>query len=78
MTNRWGNNGNSGRLYFFWFQSLQMMTATMKLQDTSWKKSYDQPRLHIKKQRHYFADQGPSSQSYCFSSSYVWMWELDH
>ena len=38
-----------------------------------WKKSYDQPRQHIKKQRHYFANKGPSSQSYGFSSSYVWM-----
>jgi len=44
----------------------------------SWKKSYDQPRQHIKKQSHYFADKGLSSQSYSFSSSYVWMWELDH
>ena len=43
-----------------------------------WKKSYDQPRQHIKKQRHHFADKGPSSQSYGFSSSHVWMWELDH
>ena len=43
-----------------------------------WKKSYDQPRLHIKKQRHYFANKGPSSQSYRFSSSHVWMWELDY
>ena len=43
-----------------------------------WKKSYDQPRWHIKKQRHYFANKGPSSQSYCFSSSHVWMWELDY
>ena len=43
-----------------------------------WKKSYDQPRQHIKKQRHYFADKGPSSQSYGFSSSHVWMWELDY
>ena len=39
----------------------------------SWKKSYDQPREHIKKQRHYFANKGPSSQSYGFSSSHVWM-----
>ena len=43
-----------------------------------WKKSYDQPRQHIKKQRHYFANKGLSSQSYGFSSSHVWMWELDH
>ena len=42
-----------------------------------WKKSYDQPRQHIKKQRHYFADKGPSSESCGFSSSHVWMWELD-
>ena len=40
-----------------------------------WKKSYDQPRQHIKKQRHYFVNKGPSSQSYGFSSSHVWMWE---
>ena len=38
-----------------------------------WKKSYDQPRQHIKKQRHYFADKCPSRQSYGFSSSHVWM-----
>ena len=38
-----------------------------------WKKSYDQPRQHIKKQRHYFANKGPSSQRYGFSSSHVWM-----
>ena len=45
---------------------------------TPWKKSYDQPGQHIKKQRHYFANKGLSSQSYDFSSSHVWMWELDH
>ena len=44
----------------------------------SWKKTYDQPRQHIKKERHYFADKGRSSQSYGFSSSHVWMWELDY
>ena len=43
-----------------------------------WKKSYDQPRQHIKKQRHYFANKVPSSQSYGFSSSHVWMRELDY
>ena len=43
-----------------------------------WKKSYDQPRSHIKKLRHYFANKGPSSQSYGFSSSHVWMYELDY
>ena len=43
-----------------------------------WKKSYDQPRQHIKKQRRHFADKSLYSQSYGFSSSHVWMWELDH
>ena len=52
-------------------KSLQMVTAAMKLKDAY------QPRQHIKKQRHYFANKGPSSQSYGFPSSHVWMWELD-
>ena len=43
-----------------------------------WKKIYDQHRQHIKKQRHYFANKGPSSQSYGFSSSHIWMWDLGH
>ena len=43
-----------------------------------WKKSYDQPKQHIKKRRHHFGDKGPFSQSYAFSSSHVCMWELDH
>ena len=43
-----------------------------------WKKSYDKSKQHIIKQRHNFANKGPSSQSYGFSSSHVWMWELDH
>ena len=56
-----------------------MVTAAMKLKDASpWKKSYDQPRQHIEKQRHYFANKGLSSQSYGFSSGHVWMWELDY
>ena len=45
---------------------------------TPWKESYDQPRQHIKKQRHYFANKGPSSQGYGFSSGRVWMWDLDY
>ena len=49
------------------------MTAAMKLKDTPWKKSYDQPRQRIKKQRRYFANKGPSSQGYGFSSSHIWM-----
>ena len=53
-------------------KSLQMVTAAMQLKD-AWKESYDQPRQHIEKQRHYFAHKGPSSQGYGFSSSHVWM-----
>ena len=45
---------------------------------TPWKKSYDQPRQHIKKQRHSFVNKGPSSHGYGFSSGNVWMWELDY
>ena len=60
-------------------KSLQMVTATMKLKDTcSLEKSYDQPRQCIKKQRHYSANKSPSSQSYGFSSSHVWLWDLDY
>ena len=55
-------------------KSLQMVTAAIKLKDTySLEKSYDQTRKHIKKQRHYFVNKGPSSQGYEFSSSHVWM-----
>ena len=45
---------------------------------TPWKKSYDQPRQHIKKQRHHFANKGPSSQGYDFSSNRVLMWDLNY
>ena len=45
---------------------------------TLWKENYDQPRQHIKKQRHYFVSKGPSSQGYGFSSGHVWMWKLDY
>ena len=51
----------------------------MKLKDIApWKKSYDQSRQHIEKQSHYFANKGPFSQGYGFSSSRVWMWVLDY
>ena len=77
MANRWGN---SHWLYFsghqnhcrWWLQPWNSKTLT------PWKESYDQPRQHIKKQRHYFANKGPSSQGYGFSSGHVWMWELDY
>ena len=77
MGNRWGNSGNSERLFFWAPDSLQMVTAAMNLKDAPWKKSYDQPRQHIQKQRHYFANKSLSSQSYDFSSGHVWIWELE-
>ena len=53
--------------------------ATNKLKMLApWKNSYDQPRQHIKKHRDYSANKGPSSQSFVFSSSHIWMWELDY
>ena len=61
-------------------ESIFPYLAVQKLFSTSytpWKESYDQPREHIKKQRHYFANKGPSSQGYGFPSGHVWMWELD-
>ena len=54
-------------------KSLQMVIAAMKLKDTPWKESYNQPRQHIKKQRHSFVNKGLSSQSYGFSTGHVWM-----
>ena len=71
---------NSDRLYFgglqnhcrWWLQPWNLKTLA------PWKKSYDQPRRHIKKQRQYFTNTGLSSQNYRFSSSHVWMWELDY
>ena len=56
-----------------------MVTAAMKLKDAApWKKSYDQPRQHIEKQKHYINDKSLSNQSYGFSSSHVWTWGLDY
>ena len=73
------HNGNSERLYFGGLQNncrwwLQPWNQKML---APWKKSYDQPGQHIKKQGHYFANKGPSSQNYDFSSGPVWMWELN-
>ena len=80
MANRWGNNGKTERLYFgglqnncrWWLQPWNLKALA------PWKESYDQPRQHIKKQRHYIANRGPSSRSYGFPRSHVWMWELDY
>ena len=77
--NRWRKNRNSDRLHFLGLQN----HCRRGLQPWNWKtlapwkKSCDKPRQHIKKQRHHFANKGPSSQSYGFSSGNVWIWELD-
>ena len=79
MANRWGNNRNHDRLFFRAPKSLQMVTAAMKLKEAcSLEEKLWQSREHIKKQRHYFANKDPSSQSFGFSSSHVQMWELDY
>ena len=59
-------------------KSLQIATAAMKLKDACPLEERGKPRQHIKKQRHHFANRGPSSQSYGFSSSHIWMWYLEH
>ena len=75
-----GKRWKQWRTLFSWApKSLQMVTAAMKLKDACpWKKSFDKPRQHIKKQRHYFVHKGPSHQGYGFSGSHVWIWELDY
>ena len=61
-------------LFFGAPESLQMVTAAMKFKDAySLEGNYDQPRQHIQKQRHYFANKGLSSQGYGFSCGHVWM-----
>ena len=74
-----GENENSDRFYFLGLQNHCRLSAAIKLKTLApWLKSYDKPRQHIKKQRHHFANKHPYSQNYGFSSSHVWMWELDH
>ena len=72
-------NGETGETVADFIFLGSKITAAMKLNDTTpWKESYDQPRQHIKNQREHFDNKGPSSQGYCFSSSHVWMSELDY
>ena len=76
-----GKQWKQWQTLFSWApKSLQMVTAAMKLKDTCSleEKVYDQPRQFIKKQRYYFTNKGPSSQSHGSSSSHGWFWELDH
>ena len=73
-----GKQWKQWQTLFSWApKSLQTVTAVMKLL-APWKKNYDKPRQHIKKQRHHFTHKCPYSQCYGFSSSRVWKWELDH
>ena len=79
MANRWGNIAKSERLYFGGLQNhcswwLQPWNYNMLI---PWKKSYDQSRQHIKNLRYWLANKCSSSQSYDFSSSHVWIWDLD-
>ena len=67
MASKWEKSGNS---YLFYLLGLQTLAP--------WKKSYNKPGQCIKKQRHHLSNKGPYSQSYGFSSSRVWMWELDY
>ena len=71
----WQIDGETVAGFIFWTpKPLQMVIAAMKLKDAySLEESYNQPRQHIKKQRHYFVNKGPSSKGYGFSSSHVWM-----
>ena len=64
-------------LFSLWSFLSFVSTYILRVWRKSWKKSFDQPRQHIKKQRHYLADTGLSSQSYGFPNSHVWMWKLD-
>ena len=80
MATRWGKNENSGRFYFLGLQNhcRWWLKPWSKKTLAPWKEGYDKARQRIKKQRHHFADKGPSSQNYGFSSSCVQIWELDH
>ena len=71
--NSWGNNGNRDFIFLGSKISADSDCSHEIKMLAPWKKSYDQPRQHIKKQRHYFANKGSSSQNYGFSSSYVQM-----
>ena len=76
MANSWGNNGNSYRFYFLGLQN----HCRWRLQPWTfapWKKSYDQPRQHIKKQRNHFANEGLYRQRCVFTNTHVQLWAQD-
>ena len=73
MANRWGNIGNSDRLFWGGSKITADGDCSHEIKTLApWKKSYDQPRQHIKKQRHYFADTANLVKGMGFSSSHVW------
>ena len=77
--NRWGNNETVTDFIFSGSKITADGDCSHEIKRLApWNKSYDKPRCYIKKQRHYFASEGLYSQSYDFSSSHVWIWELDH
>ena len=80
VANRWGKRRNSDRFHFLGLQNHCRWWLQPQNEQTfsPWKKSYDKPRQHIKKQWHHFIYKGLYRQSYGFSSSQVQMWELDH
>ena len=80
MANRRRKSGNWGRFYFLGLQNHygQCLQPWNEKVLAPWKESYDKARQPIQKQRHHFADRGPCSQSYGFSSSHIWLWQLDH
>ena len=72
----WQIDGETVADFIFWGSRITAdgdCSHEIKKTRASWKKSYDQPRQHTKKQRHFFANKGPSNQSYGFSHSHVWM-----
>ena len=81
MANKRGNSGSSDKFHFLGLQKewLWTVTAARKWKDTcSLEGNLWKPRQHIKKHRHHLVDKSLHNQIYVFSSSHVWMWELDH
>ena len=80
MENRWGTTETVTDFIFLGSKITANSDYSHEIRKmlAPWKKSYGKPRYHNKKLRYYFANKGPSSQSYGFSSSPVWIWELEH
>ena len=80
MENRGRNSGSNDRFYFLGLEITVDSNCGHEIKKmlAPWKKSYDKPRQHIKKQIHHFANKGPYSQSYGFPVVMLQIWELDH